>query len=173
MKNEFMKMIPMNYLLFNRGFRWLQTLFGLYLVVSGSQAAIQQISPIRDVLVWSGSLFSHLFFLSTRGQCRAANNLGTLKLKSKEPLKGPWQLNSGPFGWKTRLSLKPEETFHVIDQPFNFFWGGDLCTELPVIHGVDAEASDDFHEADTDRIWTSGPSQSRGRLPAAVALRSV
>lgn len=88
-------------------------LLGLCFLVSGSQATIEPTSPIRDVLVWSGSLITHLFILSTRGQCRAANNLAPEKNKVKGAFERPLAAEHWSIGWKTRLSLKPEETFHV------------------------------------------------------------
>lgn len=101
----------------------------VFLCVSGT---IEPSSPIRDVLAWSGSLITHLFILSTRGQCRAANNLALEKIKSKELLKGLWQLNTGPLDGKpdSHSSLKKHSTSNYlhfsikIDQPFNFFSGG-------------------------------------------------
>lgn len=63
-------------------------------------------------LVWLFN-YASLYFVHKGSVSRREQFGSPKKIKSKQLLKGPWQLNTGPFGWKTRLSLKPEETFHV------------------------------------------------------------
>lgn len=139
------------------------------------------------------SLFSlHIFQFSMRCQCCTASSCclqrSCVKGAFESLLAAPdSQLNTGTFGWKIRLSLRPQETFHVKlfklfrQNRLNFFENLLNRNGLPVIHGANMEASVDFDGAKIDRVkpkvkqylnqWFI-TSQRWSRLPAAVAARS-
>lgn len=106
--------------------------------------------------------FLHFSRLSIRCQRCIANTFGPLKSCVERLLAAPdTQLNS-TFGWKIRLSLGPQQTFHVKlftlfcqkRRNFILFFSRNFLnlTGLPEIHGANTEATVDFKDAKIDRV---------------------